>query len=263
MEVRLDGRCAVITGGSKGLGLAMAERFAASGADVAILARNPETLSAAKAKIEAGAKGKVAAISADVSKAAEVRKAYDQIMSRIRQDRHLRQQCRPVDARPVGDDHRRDVAVRSRSQTLRADPLLPVDLPADEGAQMGPHHQRAQYRREGAGRRQRADLGQPRRADGLHQGIVAGGRAAQRAGQFAACRGHRLRPDRAPLSSASGPMSASNSSSRRPAERCRWGGWAAPRNSPMSRASSPRTPPPMSPAARSTSTAAARPWCDD
>ncbi len=73
----------MITGGSKGLGLAMAERFAASGADVAILARNPETLSGAKAKIEAGAKGKVAAISADVSKAAEIRKAYDQIMSQF------------------------------------------------------------------------------------------------------------------------------------------------------------------------------------
>ena len=35
---------AVITGGSKGLGLAMATEFAASGADVAILARNPDAL---------------------------------------------------------------------------------------------------------------------------------------------------------------------------------------------------------------------------
>jgi 3-oxoacyl-[acyl-carrier protein] reductase len=81
METRLDGRSALITGGSKGLGLAMAERFAASGADVAILARNPETLAEAKKQIAAGAKGKVAAISADVSKAADIRRAYDQIMS--------------------------------------------------------------------------------------------------------------------------------------------------------------------------------------
>ena len=81
MEVRLDGRTAIITGGSKGLGLAMAERFASSGADVAILARSPETLAEAKRKIAADAKGKVAAISCDVSKAADVRKAYDQIMS--------------------------------------------------------------------------------------------------------------------------------------------------------------------------------------
>ena len=83
MEVRLDGRSALITGGSKGLGLAMAERFAASGADVAILARNPETLAEAKKQIAAGAKGKVAAISADVSKAADIRRAYDEVMSEL------------------------------------------------------------------------------------------------------------------------------------------------------------------------------------
>jgi len=81
MEVRLDGRSAVITGGSKGLGLAMAERFAASGADVAIVARTPETLSEGKQRVQVNAKGKVAAVSCDVSKAADIRKAYDQIMS--------------------------------------------------------------------------------------------------------------------------------------------------------------------------------------
>ena len=49
MEVRLDGRSAIITGASMGLGLAMAKEFAASGADVAILARRPEVLEQAKA----------------------------------------------------------------------------------------------------------------------------------------------------------------------------------------------------------------------
>jgi 3-oxoacyl-[acyl-carrier protein] reductase len=83
MEIRLDGRTAVITGGSKGLGLAMAERFASSGADVAVLARDQGTLAEAKQKIEANAKGKVAAISCDVSKAADIRKAYDQIISQF------------------------------------------------------------------------------------------------------------------------------------------------------------------------------------
>ncbi len=81
MEIRLDGRSALITGGSKGLGLAMAERFAASGADVAILARSPETLAEAKSRIEKGAKARVAAVSGDVSKAADVRRAYDEAMA--------------------------------------------------------------------------------------------------------------------------------------------------------------------------------------
>jgi NAD(P)-dependent dehydrogenase (short-subunit alcohol dehydrogenase family) len=82
MDIRLDGRSAIITGGSKGLGLAIAQEYAASGADVAILARDPGTLAEAKQQIEAGAPGrKVAAISCDVAKAADIRRAYDQVMS--------------------------------------------------------------------------------------------------------------------------------------------------------------------------------------
>ena len=62
MEVRLDGKSAIVTGGSKGLGLAIAKEYAASGADVAILARDAATLADAKGEIQKGAKGKVAAI---------------------------------------------------------------------------------------------------------------------------------------------------------------------------------------------------------
>jgi NAD(P)-dependent dehydrogenase (short-subunit alcohol dehydrogenase family) len=83
MDIRLDGKSALITGGSKGLGLAMAQRFAASGADAAILARTPETLAEAKQQIQAGAKGKVATVSCDVSRAADIRRAYDAVMSEL------------------------------------------------------------------------------------------------------------------------------------------------------------------------------------
>ncbi|WP_328611578.1 SDR family oxidoreductase [Amycolatopsis sp. NBC_00345] len=76
MEVRLDGRSAIITGASKGLGLAMAKEFAASGANVAILARNPDTLAEAKAAVSAGAQGRVETFSCDVSQAADIRKAH-------------------------------------------------------------------------------------------------------------------------------------------------------------------------------------------
>src|SRR5471030_3092206 len=62
MELRLDGRSALITGGSKGLGLAMAVKFAAAGADVAILARNAGGLEEAKAEIKPSAKAKIAAV---------------------------------------------------------------------------------------------------------------------------------------------------------------------------------------------------------
>src|SRR5205814_1182422 len=82
MEVRLNGRSAIVTGGSKGLGLAIAEEYFASGADVAILARDAGALAEAKQKIQSlGGKGKIAAISCDVSKAAPIRQACEQIIS--------------------------------------------------------------------------------------------------------------------------------------------------------------------------------------
>jgi NAD(P)-dependent dehydrogenase (short-subunit alcohol dehydrogenase family) len=81
MEVRLDGKSAIVTGGSKGLGLAIAKQFAASGADVAILARDPATLADARAAIERGARAKVLAVSCDVSQPAPIQAAYDRVMS--------------------------------------------------------------------------------------------------------------------------------------------------------------------------------------
>lgn len=83
MEIALNGRAAVITGGSKGLGLAMALRFAQAGGDVAILARGKEGLDAAEAEIKKIANGKVAAVACDVSKADEVDRAYKAVMSAL------------------------------------------------------------------------------------------------------------------------------------------------------------------------------------
>jgi 3-oxoacyl-[acyl-carrier protein] reductase len=80
MQITLNGRAAVVTGGSKGLGLAMATEFAASGADVAILARDPGTLEEAKKSIQEKAVGKVVAVACDVSKADDIQHAYDAVM---------------------------------------------------------------------------------------------------------------------------------------------------------------------------------------
>jgi NAD(P)-dependent dehydrogenase (short-subunit alcohol dehydrogenase family) len=77
MDIRLTAHTAIITGASKGLGLAMAKRFAASGADVAILARTQATLDAARAEIEAQAPGRrVVAIACDVAQAADIARAH-------------------------------------------------------------------------------------------------------------------------------------------------------------------------------------------
>ena len=80
MEISLKGRSAIITGGSKGLGLAMAQRFAASGADVAIVGRGAEAIAQALKPISAQAKGKVLAVQGDVAKPADIQRIYDQVM---------------------------------------------------------------------------------------------------------------------------------------------------------------------------------------
>jgi NAD(P)-dependent dehydrogenase (short-subunit alcohol dehydrogenase family) len=81
MEVRLDGRSAIITGASMGLGLAMAKEFAASGADVAMLARRPEVLAQARETVAGLAQGgRVATFACDVSKPDHIRKAFDDII---------------------------------------------------------------------------------------------------------------------------------------------------------------------------------------
>jgi 3-oxoacyl-[acyl-carrier protein] reductase len=81
MDIRLDGRSAIVTGGSKGLGLAIAGAFAAAGADVALLARGREGLEAAKGTLAATSRGKIIGIACDVAQAADLRSAYDAAMS--------------------------------------------------------------------------------------------------------------------------------------------------------------------------------------
>ncbi|HTS39189.1 MAG TPA: SDR family oxidoreductase [Xanthobacteraceae bacterium] len=80
MEISLKGRTAIITGGSKGIGLGMATRFAASGADVAIVARGAEALNQAVESIRKTSKGKIIGLQGDVAKADDIRRVYDEAM---------------------------------------------------------------------------------------------------------------------------------------------------------------------------------------
>ena len=78
MNITMKDRVAVITGGSKGIGLAVARRFAESGAKVAMLARGAQDLKAAR---EALAKDGLAVRDyvCDVSKAADIAKAHEKV----------------------------------------------------------------------------------------------------------------------------------------------------------------------------------------
>jgi len=83
MEVRLDGRTALITGASKGLGLATAMEFARSGADVAIVARREDVLKEAVASIATVAKTRIHPIAADVGTAAGTARAFEETMNAL------------------------------------------------------------------------------------------------------------------------------------------------------------------------------------
>jgi len=70
MDLELVGKRALVTGGSKGIGYAAAERLAVEGASVAIVARREEELAAARRSILAAAPGAtILTVSADVATA--------------------------------------------------------------------------------------------------------------------------------------------------------------------------------------------------
>jgi 3-oxoacyl-[acyl-carrier protein] reductase len=77
MDIRLDGRTALITGGSKGLGFAMAKKFVESGGQVAIAARDAAVCANAEAEINAIAQGAAKAFPTDVTSAAQCTALYE------------------------------------------------------------------------------------------------------------------------------------------------------------------------------------------
>ena len=74
--MRMKGRNALVTGASKGIGLAVATNFAMAGANVIILGRRQDALEEAKDIIVRAGQTKVIAISADVSKAEDCARAF-------------------------------------------------------------------------------------------------------------------------------------------------------------------------------------------
>lgn len=80
---RLDGRVALITGGSKGLGKSMALGLAQAGATTVLCARNAEACRAAAAEIAAQTGRECLALTADVSREEDVEGLFADVMTRL------------------------------------------------------------------------------------------------------------------------------------------------------------------------------------
>ena len=81
----LEGKVAIVTGGSKGLGLEMARGLAAAGADVTITSRHAEEVEAAAAEIRQETGRRILAVEADVAIAADVDRMVERTLRELGQ----------------------------------------------------------------------------------------------------------------------------------------------------------------------------------
>ncbi len=79
MSKKLNNRVAVVTGGSSGIGLAIAKRFAQEGAKVAITGRNQKTIDQAVTEIGPNGLG----IQGDVSKLDDLKRIYQTVADQL------------------------------------------------------------------------------------------------------------------------------------------------------------------------------------
>ena len=82
MDLLLSGKRAVITGGSRGIGFAIADALAAEGTEIAILARDADQLAVAAGLLRARG-GRVLALSADTTDDKAVRAAIAQVAEEL------------------------------------------------------------------------------------------------------------------------------------------------------------------------------------
>ena len=83
MPTNLKAKVALVTGGSRGIGLAIARRLVAEGMNVSITGRHADSLAAARHAIEGAGPGGVETLQADVRRYDEVAHAIDATASRF------------------------------------------------------------------------------------------------------------------------------------------------------------------------------------
>lgn len=107
MDLGLSGKVAIVTGGSKGIGRAAALQFVTEGASVLICARGREALDDTIAAAGAAGRERIAAIAADLTDAAAIRRVVERATSEFgRLDILVNNagSARPGDFQKISDD---------------------------------------------------------------------------------------------------------------------------------------------------------------
>jgi NAD(P)-dependent dehydrogenase (short-subunit alcohol dehydrogenase family) len=79
----LNGKVAIVTGGSRGIGLAIAHALVGEGVNVTVTGRSDAHLSTARPRIEAAGHGAVETLQADVRRFDDMRRAVDATVARF------------------------------------------------------------------------------------------------------------------------------------------------------------------------------------
>jgi NAD(P)-dependent dehydrogenase (short-subunit alcohol dehydrogenase family) len=83
MDLHLDGKAAIVTGGSRGIGKAVARALAAEGADVVVVARGRADLEAAAAELAAETGRRVVAVPCDTGSDEQVREMVGRAVAEL------------------------------------------------------------------------------------------------------------------------------------------------------------------------------------
>ena len=83
MDLKLSGKTALVTGGSRGIGRAVAARLAEEGVTVAIAARDTASVKAAAAELSAQTGGRVVGFAVDMGHEDQVRRLVDEATAEI------------------------------------------------------------------------------------------------------------------------------------------------------------------------------------
>ena len=191
MDIRLDGKKALITGASRGMGRGMALKFSESGAEVGIVARRPEVLEETKREMEAATGGKVFAYSCDMGDAEAIKTMWASALDDLGQIDILVNNAGTSTRGPfeeISDEMWEEDLGLKLFGAIRTCRLA---FPAMKARRWGRIINVVTVAGKGAACGQRAHLGIARRRHGDDQGAGGGGCAAQRAGERALYGTHR------------------------------------------------------------------------